>query len=486
MYNKSRVYPKSEPVQYSAGFGKDRLPRKTWLQEEQAAPATRYRDPYGMPIVQDDPGQDQRYKDYSKRRGGKDPLGFAAEEAKRRFQPAVQPTPFPVPDEALPEPKKWVDTSSRSGGVEAWKKAGMPGFDPMGTYSQVTGTAKDGTEFGLRAQADAYDRWQAGDQGPEQGSPRGKMPMVRNPQELYAEEWANRNQPFNASSMAPGDASGKMPSYPGSTLKSPDGKVFNGDMMIDDGNYKPSGPIDKPKREKWIDTPQTQSDPTDQYRQQPVRETSDFNNPAIKKPYKKPYAVEDYGPNGPTWQQHRAEMEQTGIANYYPLKGDPRENNGLPVLIKRPSAAKPGQYDAEGRWEDDMTPEMKKQSEAGFAEWNKGAAQRVMNDPAGRAAVQESTNASMMGPEGSADRYVFHEQALQNASSPEAYQAHYQAMEKIGQPPGKEYMEARKNYRPMTDGMYGESYQTDPSTARYGVPARTSFTANYQPFDRRS
>ena len=426
MYNKRRVYPQSKPIEYSAGFGKERLPRKTWLQEEQAAPAPRYRDAYGMPILQDDPGQDQRYKDYSKRRGGKDPMGFAAEEAKRRFQPAVQPTqykqpfpvpdkalpepkkwvdkqPFPVPDEALPdqaerEPKKWVDTSSRSGGFEAWKKAGMPGFDPMGTYSQVTGTAKDGTEFGIRAQADAYDRWQAGDQGPEQGSPRGKMPMVRNPQELYAEEWANRNQPFNASSMAPGDASGKMPAYPGSTLKSPDGKVFNGDMMIDDGNYKPSGPIDKPKREKWIDTPRTQSDPTDQYRQQPAPE--------------------------PAW--------------------------------------KPAQ-----------TAEMFEQ-------------QRLDRKREEEESIQQSNNDMMMGFEGSADRYVFHEEALKKAGSPEAYQAHYQAMEKIGKPPGKEYKEARQNYRPMTDGSYSESYQTDPSTARYGVPARTSFTGNYQPSNRRS
>lgn len=408
MYNKSRVYPQSKPIEYSAGFGKEQLPRKTWLQEEQAAPAPRYRDAYGMPIVQDDPGQDQRYKDYSKRRGGKDPMGFAAEEAKRRFQPAVQPTqykqPEPVPDQAEMEPKKWVDTSSRSGGVEAWKKAGMPGYDPNAAQFAVTGTAKDGTEFGYKAQADAYDRWRAGDQGPEQGSPRGKMPMVRNPQELYAEEWANRNQPFNASSMAPGDASGKMPAYPGSTLKSPDGKVFNGDMLIDDGNYKPSGPIDKTKREKWIDTPQTQSDPTDQYRQQPVRETSDFNNP---------------------------------------------------------------------NWKPAQTAQMFEQ-------------QRADHDREEQEAIQKSNNEQMMGAEGSADRYVFHQQALQNANSPEEYQAHYQAMEKIGKPPGKEYKEARQNYRPMTDGSYSESYQTDPSTARYGVPARTSFTGNYQPSNRRS
>lgn len=401
MYNKSRVYPKSKPIEYSAGFGKERLPRKTWLQEEQAAPAPRYRDDYGMPILQYDPGQDQRYKDYSKRRGGKDPMGFAAEEAKRRFQPPQYKQPEPVADQAELEPKKWVDTSSRSGGVEAWKKAGMPGFDPMGTYSQVTGTAKDGTEFGIQAMANAYDRWQAGDQGPEQGSQMEKMPMVRNPEELYASTWANRKQPMEASGMAPGDASGKMPAYPGSTLKSPDGKAFNRDMMIDDGNYKPSGPIDKPKREKWIDTPQSQSDPTDQYRQQPVRETSDFNNP-----YKPAQTAQDF-------EQQRADHD--------------REE---------------------------------------------------------QEAIQKSNNESMMGAEGSADRYVFHEQALQNASSPEAYQAHYQAMEKIGKPPGKEYKEARQNYRPMTDGSYGESYQTDPSTARYGVPARTSFTGNYQPSNR--
>lgn len=162
-----------------------------------------------------------------------------------------------------------------------------------------------------------------------------KMPMVRNPEELYAEEWANRNQPFNAPSMAPGDASGKMPAYPGSTLKSPDGKVFNGDMMIDDGNYKPSGPIDKPKREKWIDTPQTQSDPTDQYRQQPVRETSDFNNPDLKKKdfnFEGPYDDQMMGPEGSDerYVYHQQALQNAGSPEEYQAHWQAMQKIGKP------------------------------------------------------------------------------------------------------------------------------------------------------------
>lgn len=89
--------------------------------------------------------------------------------------------------QSTPEPsygfEPWLNPpqppQSSASGVEAWKKAGMPGFDPMGIYTQVTGTAKDGTKFGLAAQADAYDRWLEGSSGNAQPNPTQPPPYGR-------------------------------------------------------------------------------------------------------------------------------------------------------------------------------------------------------------------------------------------------------------------------------------------------------------------
>ena len=68
---------------------------------------------------------------------------------------------------------------SPASGVEAWQKAGTPGFNPMGTYLQVTGVSKDGTKFGIQAMADAYDRWLEGSQGNAQPNPTQPPPNGR-------------------------------------------------------------------------------------------------------------------------------------------------------------------------------------------------------------------------------------------------------------------------------------------------------------------
>ena len=77
------------------------------------------------------------------------------------------------------QPNPTQPQQSPASGVEAWRKAGTPGFDPMGTYSQVTGVAKDGTKFGIKAMADAYDRWLEGSQGNAQPNPTQPPPNGR-------------------------------------------------------------------------------------------------------------------------------------------------------------------------------------------------------------------------------------------------------------------------------------------------------------------
>ena len=94
------------------------------------------------------------------------PMGassMAPAEPQRGFEPWLNPRPQQSP----------------ASGVEAWRKAGTPGFDPMGTYSQVTGVAKDGTKFGIKAMADAYDRWLEGSQGNAQPNPTQPPPNGR-------------------------------------------------------------------------------------------------------------------------------------------------------------------------------------------------------------------------------------------------------------------------------------------------------------------
>ncbi len=94
------------------------------------------------------------------------PMGassMAPAEPQRGFEPWLNPQP----------------PQSPASGRDAWKQAGRPGWDPNGTYSTVTGTAKDGTEFGLRAEADAYDRWRGGSQGNAQPNPTQPPPYGR-------------------------------------------------------------------------------------------------------------------------------------------------------------------------------------------------------------------------------------------------------------------------------------------------------------------
>ena len=80
-------------------------------------------------------------------------------------------------DYAQPNPTQ--PQQSPASGVEAWQKAGTPGFNPMGTYLQVTGVSKDGTKFGIQAMADAYDRWLEGSQGNAQPNPTQPPPNGR-------------------------------------------------------------------------------------------------------------------------------------------------------------------------------------------------------------------------------------------------------------------------------------------------------------------
>ena len=88
---------------------------------------------------------------------------MAPSEPQRGFEPWLNPQPQQSP----------------ASGRDAWNQAGRPGWDPNGTYTQDTGTAKDGTAFGLSSEADAYDRWRAGSSGNAQPNPTQPPPYGR-------------------------------------------------------------------------------------------------------------------------------------------------------------------------------------------------------------------------------------------------------------------------------------------------------------------
>ena len=88
---------------------------------------------------------------------------MAPSEPQRGFEPWLNPQPRQSP----------------ASGQDAWKKAGRPGYDPNAMRLTVTGTAKDGTEFGYKAEADAYDRWREGSQGNAQPNPTQPPPYGR-------------------------------------------------------------------------------------------------------------------------------------------------------------------------------------------------------------------------------------------------------------------------------------------------------------------
>lgn len=95
-----------------------------------------------------------------------------------RNQPATASSMAPAEPRAGFEP--WLNPpQSPASGRDAWKEAGRPGWDPNGTYASVTGTAKDGTPFGLSSEAAAYDRWRAGSSGNAQPNPTQPPPNGR-------------------------------------------------------------------------------------------------------------------------------------------------------------------------------------------------------------------------------------------------------------------------------------------------------------------
>lgn len=427
MYNKSRVYPQSKPIEYSAGFGKEQLPRTPWLgepevvedpfarqrREREAKMREKYPNLEHMPYVIPDPEANQRYADYTKRRGGKDPMGFAEEEMRLRGQKApatsiaVQQNNWRNEDHFLPkkEVNPMLNNPSYNPFVtkppsDEWNSVNRPGYDPKNERTPRPGTndsdpalAKDGRKFGTAMERDAYERWTSGaygdaERGVYAGSDKIFQDRRENGKDRYnayptgykdagdsgshgqaakkapppppPPKWLDnpgydptedprwqRTPESNQRPPRPGDASGRMPSYPGNSLNPTDGKIYNGDIQVN----RPSVPIDRSQPTNWLEKPQPQSDPTVRYRQEPVRETSDFN----------------------------ADFQSTDRTNY---------------------------------------------------------------------------EEEMMGPEGSADNYYAHQQAMEKAKTPQEYQKHYQKLQKMKKPNGNDLRDASKRYKSMENGNY--------------------------------
>ncbi|MCX6141608.1 MAG: hypothetical protein NTZ35_00160, partial [Ignavibacteriales bacterium] len=98
---------------------------------------------------------------------------FLAPEVRARLAAPAEPQAGFEPW-LNPQPQQ-----SPASGRDAWNQAGRPGWDPNGTYTQDTGTAKDGTAFGLSSEARAYDRWRAGSSGNAQPNPTQPPPNGR-------------------------------------------------------------------------------------------------------------------------------------------------------------------------------------------------------------------------------------------------------------------------------------------------------------------
>jgi len=287
--------------------------------------------------------------------------------------------------------------------ADEWNSVNRPGYDPKSEMTPRPGTndsdptwAKDGRKFATAMERDAYERWSSGAYGDAQrgvyagsdkvfqdsrengkdrynayptgykdagdsgswGQAAKKAPpppppppppkWLDNPYDPTEDSKWQRTPEANQRPSRPGDASGRMPSYPGNRLINPtDGKIYNGDIQVN----KPSRPIDGSQPTNWLEKPQPQSDPTARYRQQPVRETSDFN----------------------------ADAQSTDRTNY-----------------------------------DEM----------------------------------------LMGPEGSADNYYAHQQAMEKAKTPQEYQKHYQMLQKMKKPTGNELRDASKRYKSLENGNY--------------------------------
>ena len=73
----------------------------------------------------------------------------------------------------------------------------------------VTGTAKDGTEFGYKAEADAYDRWREGSQGNAQPNPTQPPPYGR-----YGGPQRDRLMPAQPAAPPYNPAYGNMEKWP--------------------------------------------------------------------------------------------------------------------------------------------------------------------------------------------------------------------------------------------------------------------------------